>query len=532
MDCIFTQLPYGETGYFSNIVTAYLGNDERLRPFYRYPVSHEGAKESIDARGKFSTDRQLLVRELRNQYSGVEVSSAVRDNIDLLLEENTFTVCTAHQPAIFTGNLFFIYKILHAIKLARHYKKVMPENNFVPVFYMGCEDADIDELGNIYLGGEKIVWDTKQKGAVGRMNTKGLEKIIRRIEGELSVQPFGKELVELLKECYLNTDNVQNATFKLVNALFAEYGLIVLIPDNAGFKKAMVPVFEDELFNRVSSGIVEKTGELIGEHFKMQAHPRQINLFYLKDDIRERIDWDGENYTVVNTDIVFTAEEIKKELHEHPERFSPNVILRGIMQETILPNIAFIGGGGELAYWMELKGVFERYKVPYPILVLRNSFLIMERKWKEKLDRLQITIADLFKPTQQLLNGLVKRESDKKLTLAEEIVSATSYYDHLKYVAQQVDDTLTGHVAALQTRALKPLHELEKKLLRAEKRKFEAQERQLNALKNALFPNNSLQERVENFMPFYAKWGRDFIKMVYDHSFTVEQQFVVLTVND
>lgn len=532
MDCTFTHLPYGETGYFSNIVTAYLNNDDRLRPFYRYPVSHEGAKESVKARRQFSTDRQLLVKELKNQYSGLPLSSSVQRNIELLAEENTFTVCTAHQPAIFTGNLFFIYKILHTIKLAERLRKEMPGNNFVPVFYMGCEDADLDELGNIFLGGEKIVWDTKQKGAVGRMNTKGLDKIIHRIEGELSVQPFGKELVELLKDCYLGTDNIQNATLKLVNALFSEYGLVVLIPDNTGFKKAMIPVFEDELFNRVSSGLVEKTGAAIGEHFKMQAYPRQINLFYLKDEIRERIDLDGDNYVVVNTDIVFTPEEIKRELHGHPERFSPNVILRGLMQETILPNIIFVGGGGELAYWMELKGVFEHYKVPYPVLVIRNSFLVMENKWKEKLDKLRITVPGIFKSEQDLLKELVKRESEKQLTLADEIVDFTTYYDRLKNVAQQVDNTLTGHVEALQTRAIKPLQELEKKLIRAEKRKFDAQERQLSALKNALFPNNSLQERVENFMPFYAKWGKEFIQMIYDHSLTFEQQFVVSTVKD
>jgi bacillithiol synthase len=101
-------------------------------------------------------------------------------------------------------------------------------------------------------------------------------------------------------------------------------------------------------------------------------------------------------------------------------------------------------------------------------------------------------------------------------------------YDRLKMVAGLVDDTLTTHVAALQTRAIKPLQELEKKLLRAEKRKFTIQERQLNTLKKALFPNNSLQERSDNFMPWYAKWGKEFIQKIYDHSLALEQQFTVL----
>jgi bacillithiol biosynthesis cysteine-adding enzyme BshC len=274
---------------------------------------------------------------------------------------------------------------------------------------------------------------------------------------------------------------------------------------------------------------VQETIEQLSQNFKAQAQPREINLFYLKDNIRERIERSGGEWKVVNTSITFTEETLRKELNDHPERFSPNVILRGLLQETLLPDVAFIGGGGEIAYWLELKGVFQQYKVPYPVLVLRNSFLIVESRWKDKLDKLRISINGIFNEERQLLNDLVKRESENQLTLSGEITHFNSYYDKLKTVAGQVDDTLTTHVAALQTRAIKPLQELEKKLLRAERRKFEIQKRQLNAVKSALFPNNSLQERVENFMPYYAKWGEEFIKMIYDHSLNLEQHFGVIT---
>jgi bacillithiol biosynthesis cysteine-adding enzyme BshC len=303
----------------------------------------------------------------------------------------------------------------------------------------------------------------------------------------------------------------------------------VLIPDNANLKRKMIPVFEDELFNHHSSTIVEKTIVELSKKFKAQAQPREINLFYLKDNVRERIERNGNEWNVINTNITFDDKSLKAELNEHPERFSPNVILRGLFQESIIPNVAFIGGGGEIAYWLELKGVFEHYKVPYPVLVLRNSFLIMEEKWKEKIDKLRISIPGIFKDERDLMNEFVKRESGNQLTLAGEITNFSTYYDKLKTVAGQIDDTLTSHVAALQTRAIKPLQELEKKLLRAERRKYEVEKRQLSAVKNALFPNNSLQERVDNFMPYYAKWGKDFLKMVYDHSLTLEQKFVVIT---
>jgi len=346
MDCNSTNLSFEQTGYFSKIITDYCNGSPDLRPFYKHPVSLEGIAAAISARQSAQPDRHLLVTELQKQYTGIDTTAAVQQNIQLLLQPNTFTITTAHQPAIFTGHLYFVYKILHVIKLADRLKKEFPGNHFVPVFWMGSEDADLDELGHVYLNGEKLVWETKQTGAVGRMQTKGLDKMIHRIEGELSVQPYGKELIQLLRSCYLESPDIQTATFKLINALFAAYGLIVIIPDTPNLKRAMEPVFREDLLQQKPAAVVKKTIEQLGENYKVQAHPREINLFYFKDNIRELIELKDGKYEVRNTPINFTKEEILAELTAHPERFSPNVILRGLYQETVLPNIAFVGGGG------------------------------------------------------------------------------------------------------------------------------------------------------------------------------------------
>ena len=528
MNCTSTSLQYDKTGYFSTIVTDYLQQANELRSFYTHLPNLQGIKDAIEARKSFANHRALLKSSLEKQYKGIETTAAVKQNIQSLQSENTFTITTAHQPAIFTGTLYFVYKILHTIKLATWLKEQLPQYNFVPVFYMGSEDADLDELGKIYLHNEKIVWDTRQTGAVGRMNTKGLEKIIARIEGELSVLPYGRELVQILKDCYLNSADIQTATFKLINTLFAVYGLIVLIPDNAGLKKVMQPVFEEDLLHQTASVLVGKTISRLSAHYKVQANPRAINLFYLKDDKRERIEVKDRKYIVLNTAISFSKEEIVKELQEHPERFSPNVILRGIFQETILPNIAFIGGGGEMAYWLELQDLFRENKVPYPVLILRNSFLVVESKWKEKITRLGFDTEDFFQPAQQLLTLLVTRNKNGELKLENELAEVHQLYQLLKKKAGNIDKTLQQHIEALQAKAVKPLHELEKKMLRAEKRKYEDQQRQIQAVKNMLFPFNSLQERIENFMPYYAKWGNAFLDMIYKNSLALEQQFVVL----
>ena len=529
MDWISTHVPYRQTGYFSRIITDYLDKAEGLSPFYKHPVSMDGVGAALEARRSFPiSHREVLVKALEEQYADVVTAPLVKQNIGRLRQENTFTIVTAHQPAIFTGHLYFIYKILHTIRLAESLALQYPDRHFVPVFYMGSEDADLDELGHIYLGNEKIVWDTKQKGAVGRMKTKGLEKLLDRIGGELSVQPFGEELMSILKDAYLESPDIQTATFRLLHRLFAEYGLVVLIPDRACLKKMMIPVFEQDLFEGTPTRVVGEAIDRLSAHYKVQANPRPINLFYLKDDLRNRIERSGDDFVVLESTLRWSEAEIRSELQDHPERFSPNVILRGLFQETILPNIAFIGGGGETAYWLELKGLFDHYQTPFPLLVLRNSFLLVERQWVEKMERTGLEVTDLFRSEEELVNRLVIRDSQQQLNLEQEITEANRYYENLKTLARPVDPTLVQHVEALRARALEPVRELEKKLLKAEKRKFGDQQRQIHALKATLFPMNGLQERVENFLPWYAARGSRFIRDLYMYSLSLEQEFVVL----
>ncbi|MEO5996537.1 MAG: bacillithiol biosynthesis cysteine-adding enzyme BshC [Chitinophagaceae bacterium] len=528
MDCTSTSIPYQQIGSFSKIIVDYINGASDVQPFYKHPVSLDGIRKSIESRKAFANNRELLVEVLEQQYKEYDSVDGVHHNIQALLNENSFTIVTAHQPNIFTGYLYFIYKILHIIKLSVHLGKEMPEFKFVPVYYMGSEDADLDELGHIFLNGEKLIWETSQEGAVGRMRNDGLEKIIDRISSELSVLPFGGELVDLLKKCYLESADVQTATFRLVHNLFADYGLIVVLPDNPKLKAVMKRIFEDDLLNQGPSSIVEQTIHDLSGHYKVQAKPREINLFYLEVNIRERIIKQGDTWKVVGTNIAFSQAELLQELNDYPERFSPNVILRGLFQETILPNIAFIGGGGETAYWLELKDLFGHYSVPYPVLILRNSFLFIEKRWMNKIGKLGFELTDLFKDERTLIEQIVKKESEKQLDLSAEINQLTAYYNTIRQLADKIDSTLNKHVEALQTRVVKQLHILEKKMLKAEKRKFDVQQKQVYSIKEKLFPKNGLQERVDNFMPYYAKFGKEFIRMIYDHSPALEQEFVII----
>ncbi len=539
MNTTCTYLPYNQTNAFSKITLDYLAADAKLQPFYQHPISIEGIQAAIEARKQFPTNRAVLVQELKNQYNGYELTAIQQQHLNDLLKPNAFTVTTAHQPNIFTGHLYFIYKILHAIKLAEKLKKQLPENNFVPVYYMGSEDADLRELGHIFIGGEKVAWSTEQKGAIGRMHTKGLEQITERLHGEFASLPFGEEMIALCRKAYEEHATVQEATLYLVNELFKDHGLLILIPDNAALKKLFEPVVAKELREQFSSKIVSDTVGRLGQQYKVQASGRDINLFYLNDaGRRERVETgisktDGQKkYYVIPLSLTFTEDEIIKELHQHPERFSANVILRGVFQETILPNIAFIGGGGELAYWLELKDLFAALNVPYPVLILRNSFLLNEERATELMQKLGLSIEQLFLPEKDQFEMLVKANTTHRLQVDDEEKKIGAIYASMQEAAAAIDPTLQAHVAALHTRMLQHLHKLEAKMLRAEKRHHTDTQGQLKTVRRLTNPNNNLQERVDNFMPLYAKYGKKVIDVIYQHSRVLDGGFGVLKINE
>lgn len=473
--------------------------------------------------------RDILADVLYAQYRHMELREEVRANIGLLQATNTFTICTAHQPNIFTGYLYFVYKILQTVKLAQELQRKYPKNHFVPVYYMGSEDADLEELGSINLEGGKLTWETEQTGAVGRMSTAGLEKLINEIEGATGYMPHAPLLLDILRRAYQEHTTVQEATLFLVNELFGCYGVVVLIPDNPAFKQQLIPVMEEELREQSSEAIVSKTIEKLAEHYKVQATPREINLFYLKDNIRERIVREGDMWKILHTSLSFTWDELRAELHAHPERFSPNVILRGILQETILPNIAFIGGGGEVAYWLELRDLFRHHKVPYPVVLLRNSFLWIKREENNRLKKLGIAPVALFEDTELLVNRFVHEHTNAALVLRDEYAAIEKLYNELEEKARSIDVTLADAVNAERSRAIKSIGKLEHKFLRAEKKKFQWQTDQIRHIKDRLFPGNSLQERKENFIPYFAQYGPSYFDDILKAINPVTDQLMIIS---
>jgi bacillithiol biosynthesis cysteine-adding enzyme BshC len=522
-------LDYATTRAFGPLVTGYLAADPALRPFYGHAPDMSGLREAVARRRRAQPDRTLLRQALRDTHAPAPLTPAQQANLDALADDDTFTVCTAHQPNILSGYLYLVYKILHTIRLADDCAREMPDCRFVPVFWMGSEDSDLEELGQIRFGGEKLAWQTRQTGAVGRMTVdEPLLDLIRRVAGTLGVEPHGPRTVELLQDAYRKGETIATATFRLLQHLFGDYGLLVLQPDHAGLKRAMVPAFREELEQRTAHRLVAPAAQALDAIHKAQVHPREINLFWLGDGIRNRIIPAGDRFAVDGTSLAFTLPDILATLEAEPERFSPNVVLRGLFQETVMPGVAFVGGGSELAYWLELGELFRHFSVPFPVLLLRNSFLLLEAEDRRLLQASGWSVEDLFRDPRDLMDEHTRRMSRQRLDMAPELQEAEQFYRHLTDRAGALDPTLAGHVQALGCKATDRLRALEAKLLRAERRRHAETGRRLEKVRSRLFPGGGLQERHENILPYLARHGAGVIRTLWDASRGTAMRFGVV----
>ncbi|WP_299782267.1 bacillithiol biosynthesis cysteine-adding enzyme BshC [uncultured Formosa sp.] len=531
-DCI----PFRDTHYFSSLICDYLDEKPELKPFYNRFPKLENFKAQIEEKSTFKglskTHRHVLASVLEQQYATVKTSEATLLNISLLKESNTFTITTGHQLNLFTGPLYFLYKIVSTINLTKELKIAYPNQHFVPIYWMATEDHDFDEINYFNFKGKKIQWNREDGGAVGEFSTEGLDSVFELYTKDLGIGKAADELRALFSEAYLKHDNLADATRYLANALFSDLGLVIIDANQTDLKRAFIPYIEQDILSQTSSQEVSKTNSLLSgipdTDYNIQVNPREINLFYLSKNSRERIVFEDDIYKVINTKIVFTKDEILKEIHEFPERFSPNVIMRPLYQEVILPNLCYIGGGGELAYWLQLKDYFEAVQVPFPMLLLRNSVLIKTNQQAKKLDKLNISNRDLFYKRDTFINKRVRSISNIDIDFTSQKALLKQQFEAMYTLAAQTDASFIGAVKAQERKQIKGLEHLEKRLLKAQKKKLSDQVSRMTDLQNQLFPNQSLQERGVNFSELYLEFGDQLIPQLVLNLQPLKQEFLIL----
>ncbi len=487
-------IPFAKTHAFSSLFLDYTHQMAHLSDFYHLFPTLAAFKTQIQQKQTFfkgSVWRDSLAAALTAQYQGME--NAPIQQINSLREENTFTVTTGHQLNIFTGPLYFIYKIITCIRLAQSLKEKYSGYNFVPIYWMASEDHDFEEINHFHLFGKRYEWKTTQTGAVGKFDTLGFEEIFEQI----------KELPEMFKGAYNAKHTLSEATRYLVHQLFKDTNLVCIDADDATLKQGFKSYIETDIFEHHANQQINQYSEKLASlGYKTQIYPREINFFYLENGIRERIVAEEGTFKVLNTALEFDEATLRQLIAKHPERFSPNVAMRPLYQEVILPNLAYIGGPGELAYWLQLKGVFEHYEVPFPVLMPRNFAMIVNKNNHQKLAKLGLDYEAIFQDLPTLKKQWLLKNATTEISLEEEKKQLWTVFEAIKQKALQADKTLEGFVGAEYNKLLKSVENIEKRLKKSEEQKSNTQIQQLENLKEKLFPYGSLQERKENILSF------------------------------
>ena len=505
----FDQVPY-----LSKSDVAYQIEPKKFQDFIEFLPHQESFSSAMQKRRQFPVDRKLLVEVLLQQYEGLTETDVINEQIEKLKSEDTFVVVTAHQPSLCTGPLYFIYKILSAINLAESLNQENTDFHIVPVFIIGGEDHDFEEVNHFKLRDHVLEWTNSEVGSVGRMSTEGLPDVMNTARKILGNSRRTEEILSIFERPFADLESYGKAVFSIVHQLFGAYGLVVINMDHRSLKRKMGDIFRDDLIHHTSKALVEKAQQkLANMGFGAQAFPREINLFYLKDGMRERIEVKDGHYFILNTNIEFSQTELLKELEDHPERFSPNVILRPLYQERILPNIAYIGGGGELAYWMERKEQFKNYGVFYPVLLRRDSVLWVSSQTQKWMKKMGVELPYFFDEEDAIIRKYLSSHIPD-MVLNGEKTEISRIWEEIEEKARTLDPTLGPSADAALTRVQKEISRLETRMFRASKRQEETAVNRIRKVRSNLFPGGSLQERKNNVIEYLFDCEGDFLEIL------------------
>lgn len=503
----------------------------RFSTFIHRPFEQAAFEAQIQEKAnEFSAEkRSVLVKALREQYQGITGMENTSALIESLKDENTFTVTTGHQLSLLTGPLFFVIKILQTIKQAELLNQKYPEQKFVPVYWMATEDHDFEEIQKTHLFSEEIIWESLQSGPVGRFDLDGLNEVKNRVSELFGNHPES-EIHDLLNE-YAGS-NLAEATRKLVHRLFQGFDLVIIDGDDANLKQLFAPIMRKELESSFALSAVTKTNEELEKvGGKAQVFARDINLFYIEKGLRSRIERKNDGFIVEGKGDFSTA-QILSLLENQPECFSPNVVLRPVYQECILPNLAYIGGGGEIAYWLQLKGVFDSANVLYPLINIRNSVLIIDQNTHKKIENTLTKLSDIFEPIDSLKREYVEANAGEELSFDDLDIALSNLGNLIVDQITQVDPGMDKFAAAEVVRLEKQIESIKDKLVKRSKGKHEAAMKQIEQIKERLFPNGSLQERTSNVFSFCPDGNYSgFLHSLYEGIQPDEKDFIVFVEN-
>ncbi len=497
------ELDPADCGLWSPVMAAYATQDPSLGALYRIAPNAEGFADLEQAFPFSKKARERLVSVLEKQHSGLSLSSAQQQNL-AALKADAYTVCTGHQLVIGGGPLFMAYKALTTIRLAEVLSEKLGKK-IVPIFWLASEDHDVDEIRSVHYFRQDITWPTEQTGPVGHFDPREVAQLFADADESLAS----------VAKLYESAPTLSAATRQLLQTWFSEKGLLILDADEPELKAQLAPIAKEDLLEGTLASAIQATNqrlEALGH--EPQAHVREVNFFLLSEGKRERLERSGEDFVAVDSGERFTRAQMTSLIEQTPERLSPNVLLRPMYQQAILPNVAYIGGPGELAYWLQLRAAFDQVGVPFPQLVPRQHYLLLDERQAEKLDTLGVSPAKLFQSADRLRVEFVEGLGADTLEFDQEAAQIDTLFQALKEKAQAIDASLEGFIGAEAARAKKQLEGIEKRVRKALEQRHQTKVSQLLSLQEKLVPGGSPQERHDSVLETLVRFPRLFAQLL------------------
>jgi bacillithiol biosynthesis cysteine-adding enzyme BshC len=480
-----------------------------LYPFTGISVNVTAIENNI--RNFFDNSKRKKLHDIiLGQYLGIELSKQQQQNIAFILQENSFTVTTGQQIHVGLGPMYVWNKIESVLNTVSVLKLENQACNYVPVFWMATEDHDFEEIRDVVLFGEKYSWNTNQKGPVGGFETSELKEVFDAIKLKFTNDLDALARLKIVEDIYLKVKmTLAQATRLLVQFIYGESGLLVIDPNDVQLKSMSKNLWHQDILNRsVYPAYLEQNSHLQKADLATPAYAREINCFYIEKGQRERIAYSNEKFTLVDSKREFTVQEMEQLIENSPEHISPNVLLRPLYQQSILPNVVYIGGPAEFAYWMQCSKAFEVCDIPAPRIQLRFSSVYLAPDVFKKLQKLNLTTNDMWASWEEIELKIIQMH-EETFTLDANIDKLNESFENVRQSLYDIKSPLLKGMKKQQDEMLKALKKIAVEYKNSAKNNSQLSKDLVNAknLKNEYFDVQNAQERRLFWLEIYLKSG-------------------------
>jgi len=518
-------IPTKRLPHLPRLVDDYFYDYGKVREFFdgdfRDAAAYERQTERTLAR---RIPREELAAILKEQNQSYGCGPRTLGHIEAMEREQACAVVTGQQVGLFSGPLYTIYKALTAIKLAERLSRNGP-GKCVPVFWLASDDHDLAEIDHIVLLDKDNRLGKVRCGmpsgelkipASALVLPPEIEDCLRRLAEVTQESEFKADIIAALSEAYRPGRGWAEAFARWMTRLFQSHGLIFIDASHPRLKELGEGVFYREI-NEESAATppaLAASRRLRDAGYEGQVHLHEgiLNIFYAERE-RRSVQWDGHAFEIKDPRETRSKEDLLALAKEKPFLFSPNVLFRPIYQDSLLPTVVYIGGPGEIAYFAQMKGVYEKFGLPMPVIYPRKSLTVVERKIERILAKYHLDIPDLWGGADGIIRSL--GESGVPESLGEGLSLAASHleqdFEPLIRDIAAFEPTLKESALLARGKMVHQLQFLEKKIVQAAKKRNDIAVGQIRKAGDHLYPNGHLQERVFNIVPYLIKYGLAFV---------------------